>query len=935
MVHHAVIHPSRQPTRIERWFGVRPDEERDAFAAFAVLFGIMGGHTMLETARDALFLTHLPASQLPFVYLGSAVAGFGLTVLDRKLASRASSVSAIAIYLMLGAVLTASFAFASFSSSPSLYALYLWSTVFTSWATLQFSLVTSARFDVAQAKRVLGFIGAGAIVGSVFGASIARTLVVFFPVRALLASGGVAFALTALGPLRFLRRSQRKGLRADVAPLTKEAMRGASAIANDGYARLLLLLLMASTIALTVGDFSFKAYARKHHGADLGSFFATTQIVVNVIALLVQLVVVPRVLRTAGPHWALLLLPFLLGLGGVGLLLHAALFGALVLRGADGALRFSLHKTAFDLLYFPLSETERRRIKPVLEVVGQRGGQALAALTLIVMADAPRNYVLFVLFGALSVWMGTVGMLRSPYVRLFRESLRRGDPTLAHEVRLDLHALESTVAALSSPTDDEVRLAIDLLAGHKEGVIIPTVMLLHPSPKVVLHALQTMARRQRVDTVPTIDLLLAHPDAEVRAGAVRARAQLAPDQVMLRGLLLDPRKEVAATALVSLAAHDWMDVDGVSSAIASLEGPDAIEVRLAVARAALVQPSPSLVPLLRLCLGCNDPRVVDHTVEAMELVPDESFIPLLLPLLERSRHRERARRALAAIGTPALETLTRALRDLSSPHLLRRHLPESIRRFAAAEALPVLVEQLSKERDGMVAFKVLRSLNRMRVTDQALVIDEALVIRELERNLAAAFRYAHLRSVLVRGDLPGTPAFRASRAGRGSPREPAATTPAGELLVDVLHDKRIHATERALRLVNLLLPDEDFRPVMRSYTADTGRLRASALEVLGAILPVRYRQPLLALLDDDGDASAERVLAAAGGFYEPPELSYREALKALMSLSGTTLRAIAAYHATEIGMEGVVAVVPDHAERPSVRLLEELVRLRSMVGPQT
>jgi hypothetical protein len=61
-------------------------------------------------------------------------------------------------------------------------------------------------------------------------------------------------------------------------------------------------------------------------------------------------------------------------------------------------------------------------------------------------------------------------------------------------------------------------------------------------------------------------------------------------------------------------------------------------------------------------------------------------------------------------------------------------------------------------------------------------------------------------------------------------------------------------------------------------------------------------------------------------------LTYREALQALMSLSGTTLRAIAAYHATELGMAGVVAMPAGPAERPSVRLLEELVRLRSMVG---
>ena len=39
---------------------VRPGERRGAAAAFLTLFGILASHTLLETARDALFLARLP-----------------------------------------------------------------------------------------------------------------------------------------------------------------------------------------------------------------------------------------------------------------------------------------------------------------------------------------------------------------------------------------------------------------------------------------------------------------------------------------------------------------------------------------------------------------------------------------------------------------------------------------------------------------------------------------------------------------------------------------------------------------------------------------------------------------------------------------------------------------------------------------------------------
>src|SRR5687768_9112639 len=60
---------------------VRPGERRGAAAAFLTLFGILAAHTVLETARDALFLARLPPSQLPWVYLAMAVLAGGLSQL--------------------------------------------------------------------------------------------------------------------------------------------------------------------------------------------------------------------------------------------------------------------------------------------------------------------------------------------------------------------------------------------------------------------------------------------------------------------------------------------------------------------------------------------------------------------------------------------------------------------------------------------------------------------------------------------------------------------------------------------------------------------------------------------------------------------------------------------------------------------------------------
>src|SRR5687768_14638602 len=66
----------------------RADERRVAIGAFLTLFGILAAHTVLETARDALFLARLPADQLPWVYLAMAAVAVVLTQVPALRAGR-------------------------------------------------------------------------------------------------------------------------------------------------------------------------------------------------------------------------------------------------------------------------------------------------------------------------------------------------------------------------------------------------------------------------------------------------------------------------------------------------------------------------------------------------------------------------------------------------------------------------------------------------------------------------------------------------------------------------------------------------------------------------------------------------------------------------------------------------------------------------------
>lgn len=73
---------------VTAWFGLRSSEARNAWKAFVTLAGMMAGHAMLETARDTLFLSRVPAEQLPWAYLMIAGLALLLTKANRWVLKR-------------------------------------------------------------------------------------------------------------------------------------------------------------------------------------------------------------------------------------------------------------------------------------------------------------------------------------------------------------------------------------------------------------------------------------------------------------------------------------------------------------------------------------------------------------------------------------------------------------------------------------------------------------------------------------------------------------------------------------------------------------------------------------------------------------------------------------------------------------------------------
>jgi ATP:ADP antiporter, AAA family len=166
-----------------RLFDVRPEERRAAVLAFTALLGITAAHTLVETARDALFLARVPVEHLPALYLAIAVAGLGTTrlgaILEKRKREKEAGTEAkggidpVAASLGGAAVITIAFWFAAASPTRAvLYALYIYSGMFAAWVAGRLWIRLGEVFTVAQAKRLYGLIGTGGVLGAVLGATV-------------------------------------------------------------------------------------------------------------------------------------------------------------------------------------------------------------------------------------------------------------------------------------------------------------------------------------------------------------------------------------------------------------------------------------------------------------------------------------------------------------------------------------------------------------------------------------------------------------------------------------------------------------------------------------------------------------------------------------------------------------------------------------------
>ena len=397
-------------------------ERRLVVAAFLSLFGVLCAQTLMETARDALFLSRIPISRLPWVYLALA----GLTLLATSVSPRQRrrrGERAAPLSLFIGATVTAAIGVALTGGGRiAIYSLFLWSGIFATFTVTKIWTILAERLDLSLAKRIYGRLAAGGGLGAVVGAALARLLSERIAPHGLVWLAAAILAATAVGPALALGAlAPSGGATAEPRVPGSSSWRRSSRSVEHPYVRRLLLAALLAAAVSTLVDFSFKeAVAARLAPERLPAFFATFHLVISAVSLLAQLCGVGLLVRLTGVGRAPIVLPGLLLLGVASTALTGGLAGVLLLRGLDAAVRSSFHRPVFELLQVPLGDRLRRRAKPLIDALG---------LLLMVRTAAGPGVRLAVVAVLLLIWWAVAFGLGRRYVDLLRSMLHRLGPT--------------------------------------------------------------------------------------------------------------------------------------------------------------------------------------------------------------------------------------------------------------------------------------------------------------------------------------------------------------------------------------------------------------------------------------------------------------------------------------------------------------------------
>jgi AAA family ATP:ADP antiporter len=377
---------------LARVVAVRPGEARALLWSFAYFFCLLAGYYVLRPLRDEMGIAG-GVRNLPWLFTATffvmlaVVPVFGAVV--AKLPRR-RFIPLVYHFFVLNIAVFWLLLVLDIGTVHVARVFFVWISVFNLFAVSVFWSFMADLYASEQGKRLFGFIAAGGSAGALLGPAVTVWLAVplghvnLLIIAALLLEAAVFCALrleAAAAQLRAEAPVPAPSPRQPVAAgLGGGWLAGITLVLRSRYLAGIALWVALLSLAGTFLYFQQASIvaAASDDPAVRTRIFATIDLAIGILTLLVQFVATGRLITRFGAGPAAAFLPFVFCLGFLALWLSPVLWVVIAFQAVQRAANFAISNPAREVLFTVLEREEKYKAKNVIDIVVFRGGDAVS-----------------------------------------------------------------------------------------------------------------------------------------------------------------------------------------------------------------------------------------------------------------------------------------------------------------------------------------------------------------------------------------------------------------------------------------------------------------------------------------------------------------------------------------------------------------------------
>ncbi|ARU93751.1 NTP/NDP exchange transporter [Tatumella citrea] len=432
---------SEQKVSFLKFLNIRPEEWRPLLWCIAYIFFLLCAYYILRPVRDTLGIEG-GVHNLQWLFTATLIC---MLVLNLPFSALSQSIPRqrlipITYRFFLSNLLIFAGLMAWLPSGERVWVgrvFFVWVSVFNLYVVSVFWVLVADIFSTERARRLFALMAAGATAGAIGGSLLTTVFARLLNTTGLILFSAILLECAVFCVGRLIRHSA--GLSGfseshstheveEDKPLGGSVFSGITHTFRSAYLRNICLYMLLFSVTSTLLYFRQAELVRHAFSSEDSrtTFFATTDLAVNILTLITQVFITSRLLNRYGIALVLCFLPVLTIAGFMALSVWPALWTVMLFSILRRAGNFALARPAREVLFTVLQREDKYKAKSFIDTAVYRAGDQVgawswAAMGAVGLAAGMLAWVavpLSVIWWINSVWLGR----RQRFMREFNQS---------------------------------------------------------------------------------------------------------------------------------------------------------------------------------------------------------------------------------------------------------------------------------------------------------------------------------------------------------------------------------------------------------------------------------------------------------------------------------------------------------------------------------